>query len=501
MDRAQQLMLTDKTISANKALETARQEFQRGESALDRTQQANLASAAQAFQATQNEKDRAQQIMLTDKNISAQQALEQSRQEFQRGEGIIARQFESGQRQLDRDQQANLASAAQAFQATQNEKDRAQQIMLTDKNISAQQALEQSRQEFQRGEGVIARQFEAGQRQLDRDQQSSLASAAQTFQATQNEKDRAQQIMLTDKNITANKALEQARQEFQRTENAADRTQQQTLETARQTFQTTQANLDRTHQESMTRLANNLSTAQVPGTFAANVTSSTSSTINAIMADGNLTPEAKNAAIDNVIANANSTLQWGSTFYNTPMTGFARTGTGSTITPGANVAGLKAAIQSGASNADAGTAAGIAYARQMGLTPDQTVALWNQAMGTNFTRADYDRVTGGTTGGGTGGGAGGGAGGGGGGAGGDAGAQVVVYGPDGKMYSSPAAARAAGVTNYTNTPPNTGGGAGGGGGGGGVIRDAMQRDAWGREPGDPMYGVDPNNISTDGGGA
>jgi hypothetical protein len=29
----------------------------------------------------------------------------------------------------------------------------------------------------------------------------------------------------------------------------------------------------------------------------------------------------------------------------------------------------------------------------------------------------------------------------------------------------------------------------------------MQRDAWGREPGDPMYGVDPNNISTDGGGA
>jgi hypothetical protein len=309
--------------------------------------------------------------------------------------------------------------------------------------------------------------------------------------------------MLTDKNITANKALEQARQEFQRTENAADRTQQQTLETARQTFQTTQANLDRTHQESMTRLANNLSTAQVPGTFAANVTSSTSSTINAIMADGNLTPEAKNAAIDNVIANANSTLQWGSTFYNTPMTGFARTGTGSTITPGANVAGLKAAIQSGASNADAGTAAGIAYARQMGLTPDQTVALWNQAMGTNFTRADYDRVTGGTTGGGTGGGAGGGAGGGGGGgAGGDAGAQVVVYGPDGKMYSSPAAARAAGVTNYTNTPPNTGGGAGGGGGGGGgIVGGAMQRDAWGREPGDPMYGVDPNNISTDGGGA
>ncbi|CAB4154988.1 hypothetical protein UFOVP652_56 [uncultured Caudovirales phage] len=32
--------------------------------------------------------------------------------------------------------------------------------------------------------------------------------------------------------------------------------------------------------------------------------------------------------------------------------------------------------------------------------------------------------------------------------------QVVVYGPDGKMYSSPAQARRAGVTNYTTTPPN-----------------------------------------------
>jgi hypothetical protein len=33
--------------------------------------------------------------------------------------------------------------------------------------------------------------------------------------------------------------------------------------------------------------------------------------------------------------------------------------------------------------------------------------------------------------------------------------QVVVYGPDGKMYSSPAAARAAGVTNYTSIPPGS----------------------------------------------
>ena len=33
--------------------------------------------------------------------------------------------------------------------------------------------------------------------------------------------------------------------------------------------------------------------------------------------------------------------------------------------------------------------------------------------------------------------------------------QVVVYGPDGTMYGNPAAAEAAGVTNYTMTPPGT----------------------------------------------
>jgi hypothetical protein len=35
--------------------------------------------------------------------------------------------------------------------------------------------------------------------------------------------------------------------------------------------------------------------------------------------------------------------------------------------------------------------------------------------------------------------------------------QVVVYGPNGTMYSNPAAAKAAGVTNYTTTPPNLAG--------------------------------------------
>ena len=44
----------------------------------------------------------------------------------------------------------------------------------------------------------------------------------------------------------------------------------------------------------------------------------------------------------------------------------------------------------------------------------------------------------------------------------DAGPQVIVYGPDGKQYNTPMAARAAGVTNYTMTQPQAGGVTGGG---------------------------------------
>jgi Zn-dependent oligopeptidase len=269
--------------------------------------------------------------------------------------------------------------------------------MLTDRNISAQQALETARQEFQRTENVAGRTFESGERALDRTQQANLASAAQTFQASQAEKDRAQQIMLTDRNITAQQALETARQSFQRGESALDRAQQQTLETARQSFQATQANLDREQQTAMVKLQNSLSQSNVSGTFAANITANTSSAINAIMADGNLTPDAKRGAIDNIIANANSTLQWGSTFYNTTLPGMsAPGGTSTPITPGGNAA----------------------------------------------------------------------------------------------PPPSPTPAPAPTPTPAPSPAPR-----------GGIVDGAMQRDAWGREPGDPMYGVDPNNISTDGGGA
>ena len=262
-NRAADLMLADKNITANQALEQSRQSFLSEQNGLDRTQAVSLAKEAQSFQATQNELNRAQDLMLADKNITANQALEQSRQSFL-----------SEQNGLDRTQAVSLAKEAQSFQATQNELNRAQDLMLADKNITANQALEQSRQSFT-----------AGQNELDRSQQSSLAAAAQNFQATQNEIDRAQQIMLADKNIDANKALEQAKQEFQRGENVADRTQQTTiadkqitankdLQTAQQTFTTAQNELDRAQQRALSdnsiQAQKDLQTAQQTFTTAQN---------------------------------------------------------------------------------------------------------------------------------------------------------------------------------------------------------------------------------------
>jgi hypothetical protein len=387
IDRITPIAQQDAQTYSNQALANQRYVNEVGMFNAGEQNKFGLLQSQQEFTGAQNNLDRAQQRFLQEQSMAAQKDLQQAQQRFQ-----------SAENGLDRALQATLQTNQQTFQSSQSGMDR-----------SLQRELQTSQQQFTGAENLAGRTFEAAQRALDRTQQAELASAAQTFQATQNEKDRAQQIMLTDRNISAQQALETARQEFQRTENVAgrtfesgeralDRAQQQTLETARQSFQATQANLDRTHQEAMTRLANNLSQSNVSGTFAANITANTSSAINAIMADGNLTPDAKRGAIDNIIANANSTLQWGSTFYNTTLPGMsAPGGTSRPITPGGNAA----------------------------------------------------------------------------------------------PPPSPTPAPAAPTPTPAPSPTPRGG----------IVDGAMQRDAWGREPGDPMYGVDPNNISTDGGGA
>ena len=53
----------------------------------------------------------------------------------------------------------------------------------------------------------------------------------------------------------------------------------------------------------------------IPTTFAANISNTTMSGVNAILADGNLTADAKKGAIDNLVKYANAQIEWGAKFY------------------------------------------------------------------------------------------------------------------------------------------------------------------------------------------
>ena len=107
------------------------------------------------------------------------------------------------------------------------------------------------------------------------------------------------------------------------------------LTIANQQFQANQAQLDRDQQIAMTKLQDSLGSGSVPKTFAANTALNTMNQINAILADKDIAPEDKKAATANIISVANSNLQWGATFYNTPLPSISTPGTTSgVINPG-----------------------------------------------------------------------------------------------------------------------------------------------------------------------
>ena len=60
--------------------------------------------------------------------------------------------------------------------------------------------------------------------------------------------------------------------------------------------------------------------AQIPATFAQNITNTAMSGVNAILADGALNAAAKQTAITNLITYANSQINWANKFYGTTIT-------------------------------------------------------------------------------------------------------------------------------------------------------------------------------------
>jgi hypothetical protein len=293
----------------------AGQKFTAGEAGLEREQQSKLQVAQQTFTSAQTALDRAQQLVLTDKSIGAQEALQKAQQNF-----------DAAQSGLDRAQQTALQTGAQTFTAAQNKAqqdltvaqsalDRAQQLVLTDKSITAEKALQTAQQNFASAQSALdrtqqtalqtgAQTFTAGQTALERTQQTALQTAQQTFSAAQTALDRAQQASLTDKSLKAQSDLQTAQQTFQTAQAALDRTQKTELQNDQQL-----AALDQLGFKAKADLQN------IPLAFAANITNTTMSGVNAIMSDGTMTADTKKAAITNLITYANAQVDWANKFY------------------------------------------------------------------------------------------------------------------------------------------------------------------------------------------
>jgi hypothetical protein len=267
-------------------LQANQQQFQAGQASLDRSQQTNLQTAQQNFQSAQSALDRALSTAQQDKSLAAQQALQQAQQNFQ-----------GAQADLDRAQQTNIAGM----------------------NISAQQALQQSQQNFQ-----------GTQAGLDRAQQTSLQMSQQQFQSSQ-------QAIQNDFNMRLQQ-LQESGQDFRQARDIASREAMQKLSEMGidnrfdqelalkdKMFNIEQYNLDKrqliANQNELDKLGLQIkaSQAQIPTTFAANISNTAMNGVNAIMADGNLTADAKKAAVANIVNYANAQISWAEKFYGTTV--------------------------------------------------------------------------------------------------------------------------------------------------------------------------------------
>lgn len=246
--------------------------------------------------------DRATPIAQTDAQLYA------NRGEFNLGSKNMASQFNAGEQNkmiLQKQGQGFLSgqnALDRSLTSSENTLNRTLQTSLADKNIDAQKLLQKDQQTFSSGENALNRNLETN---------------------------------LTDKKIDAEKYLQKDQQTFNSGENALNRQASIDLQTAQNNFTALQNQLGRDFSQSMTLLQDKLNTSAMPKTFALNLMSTTTASINSVMADPNTSPDAKTSLIDNIINNANSTAQWGSTFSGTPLPSITVPGgTSSTLTPG-----------------------------------------------------------------------------------------------------------------------------------------------------------------------
>jgi len=172
--------------------------------------------------------------------------------------------------------------------------------------------------------------FTAEQTALDRSQQTNLQTGQQKFTAEQNKiqqdftaaqtnLDRAQQVALADKSNAAQLNLQKAQQDFTAAQTVLDRSQQTKLQDDQQEAVAKQQVLDNQAKLDQLGLQIKANNANIPSTFAANITNTAMTGVNAIMADGNMNAAAKQTAIQNLVTYANSQISWAEKFYGVTM--------------------------------------------------------------------------------------------------------------------------------------------------------------------------------------
>lgn len=187
-------------------------------------------------------------------------------------------------------------------------------------NAQNQFGLQNAQQQFDNSQAEKNRSFTTLERLGTQDFQTAQTKAQQDFTSAQANLDRAQQTAMADKSIASQQALQKAQQDFTSAQAALDRTQQTSLQNDQQDFAASESKAARQLQADMQDVSIKAANAQIPATFAQNITNTAMSGVNAILADGNLNAAAKQTAISNLVTYANSQIDWANKFYGTSIT-------------------------------------------------------------------------------------------------------------------------------------------------------------------------------------
>lgn len=245
-------------------------------------------------------------------------------------QGILAREaqerdqgWRTSESALDRTQQLTMQDRDLGFRSGESALDRGLQLDMQGRD-----------QGWRTGERVSQQDFQAAQSVLDRNQQLRVQELQERGMDTR----QATQIAAQERDAAANRAFssEQAAvdRQFRGEQAGMDRTQQTNMQTQQQQFQAAQAGLDRQQQATLQQNSQEWQAAQnrlnqqfqmdfekfrLPMNMMAGFSDRMQSFVTQVMSDPNLTPEARNGAIQNYYNYSQQTMGWMANFFGQPM--------------------------------------------------------------------------------------------------------------------------------------------------------------------------------------